>query len=228
MDDAAPSDPATADPAAPLDDGGDDRRRLSDEVRRVIRGVRVTRVGPEDRDRARALLAEANAILEGEVTTGPYWQAGLESFGGFSLSADPRVLFPFSPAMGALNPLAPKVTVDVAADKSITGEVTFTEAYNGPPFDTTHGGVVALVYDDLLGMAALAAAGGGMTARLTVNYRRRTPLFVPIQFTAWLEEHEGRKFVARGEMRHAGELLSEADGLFIRPRGLVDGSLATG
>lgn len=222
MDDAPP----TA-PTSPLPDF-DDRRRLAEQARQVIRGVRITKVGAEERERAISLLAEATAILECDVSTGPFWQTGLESVEQFQISTDPRVVFPFSPAMGQLNPLGSAVHVQVEDDRSITGEVTFTEPYSGPPWDTAHGGIIALIYDDLVGMAAMVAAGGGMTARLSIDYRRPTPMFVPIQLRAWLEEHEGRKFLARGEMRHDGELLSEAEGLFIRPRHLFDGSVATG
>lgn len=225
MDDAGTAPPVgTGSPLADFED----RKRLAEQARQVIRGVRITKVGTDDRERAIALLAEATAILEGEVSDGPFWQTGLESVDQFQISTDPRVVFPFSPAMGQLNPLGSSVHVQVEADRSVTGEVTFTEPYSGPPWDTAHGGIIALLYDDLVGMAAMVAAGGGMTARLTVQYRKPTPLFVPIRFRAWLEEHEGRKFIARGEMHHDGELLSEADGLFIRPRHLFDGSIGTG
>ena len=107
------------------------------------------------------------------------------------------------------------------------GTVTLTEAYNGPPFDTCHGGIIALIYDDLIGMAAMVGAGGGMTARLTINYRKPTPLFRPIEIAAWFESADGRKFIAKGEMRCDGELLTEAEGLFIRPSGFPPGT-ATG
>ena len=76
-------------------------------------------------------------------------------------------------------------------------------------------------------MAAMVGAGGGMTARLTINYRKPTPLFRPIEIAAWFESQDGRKFIAKGEMRCDGELLSEADALFIRPSGFPPGT-ATG
>jgi acyl-coenzyme A thioesterase PaaI-like protein len=110
--------------------------------------------------------------------------------------------------------------LEVDDDKVVHGFVTFTEPYNGPPFDTAHGGIIALVYDDLVGMAAMVGAGGGMTANLSIDYRKPTPMFRRIELTASLERYEGRKFWAHGEMRLDGELLNEANGLFIRPKGL--------
>ncbi len=201
--------------------------RLAEATRRLVRGVRVTQVGGEAHDRALSLVAEAAALLESEVTDGPMWQTGLTSFDQFDLAAEPTSVFPYSPAMGRRNPMSPVVDLEVGEDKVVRGTVTFTEQFNGPPFDTCHGGIIALVYDDLIGLAAMIAAGGGMTARLTVDYRRPTPMFQPITLSAWLDDVDGRKLLARGEMRHDGELLSEAQGLFVRPTGFPPGT-ATG
>jgi acyl-coenzyme A thioesterase PaaI-like protein len=206
--------------------GGADRlpdTELAAAVRRVARGSRVSTVAASERDRAIALLDEAAAILGREETPGPFWLTGLSSFDDFDLTADLATVHTYSPALGDANPFAPVVEMEVTADKVVQGTVTFAEVHNGPPWDTCHGGVVALVYDDIVGLAAMVGAGGGMTARLTVNYRKPTPLFEPISFRAWLEEHEDRKFLARGEMRLGDVLLSEADGLFIRPRGVPEG-----
>ena len=87
-------------------------------------------------------------------------------------------------------------------------------------------GLAMPLYDDIVGLAAAVGAGGGMTARLTINYRKPTPLFEPITFRAWLEEFEDRKFLARGEMHHGDVLVSEAEGLFIRPKGFPPGTSA--
>lgn len=220
---AAP-DPSDQQGSAGTSAGGPDDRRLADAARRVIRGVRRTAVDDDARNRAMALLSEASAVLEAQVEPGPIWQTGLTSLDRFDPNAPLSEIFPFSPALGRRNPVAPMVEVEVSDDKVVHGTATFTEPYGGPPFDTCHGGVIALVYDDIVGLAAMVGAGGGMTARLTVNYRKPTPLYRPITLRAWLEEHDGRKFVARGEMRLEGELLSEADGLFIQPRGFPPGT----
>jgi len=196
---------------------------LAAAVRRVARGSRVSTVSSAERDRAVALLDEATAILGQEETPGPFWLTGLSSFEDFELGADLATIHTYSPALGDANPFAPQVELEVTEDKVVQGTVTFAEIHNGPPWNTCHGGVVALVYDDIVGLAAMVGAGGGMTARLTINYRKPTPLFEPIRFRAWLEEHEDRKFIARGEMRLGDTLLSEADGLFIRPKGFPPG-----
>ena len=48
-------------------------------------------------------------------------------------------------------------------------------AYEGPP-GLVHGGVLALVLDQMLGEAAGAGGKPGMTGTLTLRYRQGTPL----------------------------------------------------
>ncbi len=204
-----------------------DDPRLAAAVRRVMRTTRVSAVEGAAREEAMAHLAKAAELLEADEVEGPFWQTGLAAIERFRLDNDPTGLFPFSPASGPANPISPDVELHVTDDQQVHGTITLNALYNGPPFDNCHGGIVALIYDDLVGMAAMVGAGGGMTARLTINYRKPTPLFKPIELTAWLESHEGRKFIAKGEMRCEGVLLSEAEGLFIRPTGFAPGT-ATG
>lgn len=205
----------------------DDDPRLADAVRTVIEMSRTSLVDDDARTEAIALLAQASEILGAEVYPGPFWQTGLSALEQFRVSGDPTRVFPFSPASGAANPIAPRVDITVDSDQKVRGSVTLTSPYCGPPFDNCHGGIIALIYDDLIGIAAMVGAGGGMTARLTIDYRKPTPLFRPLDITAWFESAEGRKFIAKGEMRCEGELLSEAEGLFIRPSGFPPGT-ATG
>lgn len=96
------------------------------------------------------------------------------------------------------------------------GTVTLSESYNGPPWNLAHGGVIAAIFDELLGIATIVGAGGGFTGRLTVHYRKPTPILEELELVGWLEHASGRKLVARGEIRHQGVVTAEADGLFIQ------------
>ena len=114
-------------------------------------------MSPDERDRAIALLDEAAAILGQEETPGPFWLTGLSSFEDFDLTASLATIHTYSPALGDANPFAPEVDLEVTEDKVVQGTVTFAEVHNGPPWNTCHGGVVALFYDDIVGLAAMWA-----------------------------------------------------------------------
>lgn len=194
-----------------------DDARFSDTVRRLISAKRSTTVDDATIEQARALVAQAADLLGAEQMSGPYWQAGITRVEDFVMHDRFQDIFPWSPAFGVDNPIAPKVVFEFDDDKVLSGTAWFDSYFCGPPWDVTHGGIVALVYDDILGATAAVAAGGGLTGRLTVSYRSTTPLMTPIRIEARMTEHEGRKFTVRGAMYTGDTLLSEAEGLFIRP-----------
>jgi acyl-coenzyme A thioesterase PaaI-like protein len=96
----------------------------------------------------------------------------------------------------------------------IVGEVTFNAAYEGPP-GCVHGGHLAAAFDEVLGLAQSLSGSPGMTARLTVNYRKPTPLHQPLRFEAKISNREGRKVFTVGKCFANGVLTAEADALFI-------------
>ncbi|QIK68189.1 PaaI family thioesterase [Nocardioides sp. HDW12B] len=104
----------------------------------------------------------------------------------------------------------------VDEEKHVHVDVDLGALYEGPP-GLVHGGVSALLLDQLLGESAAVGGGPGMTARLTLHYRRPTPLG-PLHLEGWLESSEGRKSVVRGEIRDPdGRVTVEAEGLFVLP-----------
>ncbi len=133
--------------------------------------------------------------------------------------ADPQAFFPTSPMTGLVNPLAPpaRIWVEPAHDGGhpvVRGEATFGDAYEGPP-TCVHGGVLAALFDEVLGAANMVAGNPGMTGMLTVRYRRPTPLRVPLRVEARCRGREGRKIHTWAGVFHGEELTAEADGLFI-------------
>ena len=78
-----------------------------------------------------------------------------------------------------------------------------------------HGGYVAAMFDDLLGLAQSVSGKHGMTGRLTVHYRSPTPLHTELRLEGWLERADGRKILCRGTLHHGDVLCAEAEGLFI-------------
>ncbi|MBI2704692.1 MAG: PaaI family thioesterase [Actinobacteria bacterium] len=214
-----------------MDEVEAERERLAAATRSAIRAVRVTEVDIEAMARARALLDEAAALLERETFAGPHSQLGFAmNRDGFNFDAPPVEYFPYSPIIGRCNPLSPPVELQIVDDvidgverKVVTGRVTLTEPYNGPPWNYTHGGVVALIFDELLGIATIVGAGGGFTGRLTVHYRKPTPILDELQLRGWVDRASGRKLIAKGEIRAGDTVTAEADGLFIQTGGALSG-----
>jgi acyl-coenzyme A thioesterase PaaI-like protein len=130
----------------------------------------------------------------------------------------PQDHFPTSPMIGYANPISPPVEVWAVhgedGQREIRGRVTFDYPFEGPP-TCVHGGVIAELFDELLGLSNILAGKGAMTGTLTVRYRRPTPLLAPLELAARHTRQEGRKVYAWGGLYHEGELTAEAEGVFI-------------
>jgi acyl-coenzyme A thioesterase PaaI-like protein len=183
-------------------------------ARRVNRALRVSVVDDSVRAEAAALLDQAAALLEADVHPGPHCQVGFAP-PDFGEGSSPAQYFPYSPIVGPMNPLSPPVDFQVQPDRTVSGSVTLHEGYNGPPWNLAHGGVIAAIFDELLGVASIAAAGGGFTGSLTIHFRKPTPVLKPIALRGWLDRQEGRKLYMRGEMVAEGVMTAEAEGVFI-------------
>ncbi len=128
---------------------------------------------------------------------------------------------PRSPIVGEASPLSPRLDWELAArpdgSPAIEARGSFGAAYEGPP-GFVHGGWVACAFDEVLGIANIAAGNPGMTARLIVHYRKPTPLFHDLRLEAWVDRVEGRRIMSRAEMYDGETLTAEAEGLFVQPR----------
>jgi hypothetical protein len=125
----------------------------------------------------------------------------------------------FNPVIGAGNPIAPPLRIEIGADGA-EGWCTLGQAYEGPPM-YGHGGMSAMLIDQLLGHAAAASGHPGVTTDLSVRYRRPVPLDVPLRVWGRVIEAEGRRVLAVGGITTAAEpdvALVEAEGRFARLR----------
>jgi acyl-coenzyme A thioesterase PaaI-like protein len=94
------------------------------------------------------------------------------------------------------------------------------KAHEGPP-GLVHGGVVATLLDHVLARAVRAAGRGGLTATLTVTYRRPVPLGVPLLVTGEIGTTDGRRTTAVGRLvaeETPDRVLADAEGLFVALR----------
>jgi acyl-coenzyme A thioesterase PaaI-like protein len=206
MSEAAPGLPDSADFATP------ERARLAEAVRGLIDAV-MSAHGDDA-----ALLLE---VAAGAEALAARLGVGRESGAGYR-PRDHDDYLPRSPVVGQASPLAPRIEWDesqTALDgkPGIEAYGTFGAPYEGPP-GHVHGGMIALAFDEVFGIANIAAGHPGMTGRLTVHYRRPTPLFHELRFRAAVDRIEGRRIMSRAELWDGETLTAEAEGLFVRPR----------
>lgn len=128
----------------------------------------------------------------------------------------PDLAFEISPALGLSNAVAPPMHMWEAGGR-IHGRVTADWSYEGP-FGHLHGGVIALLFDQLLGIGQRISGTGGPTGTLTIRYHHPTPLNQPLRLEADMVRVEGRKKFMVGAL-WAGEVrTATCEGIFITPR----------
>ena len=127
-----------------------------------------------------------------------------------------QVSHELNPLAGISNPLAPPVHTWVD-DERAYGRCTCNWAYEGPP-GSVHGGFVAAIFDQFMGMAQRLGGQPGMTAYLHVNYHQRTPLNTELTLRGELVKVEGRKTEMIGEMFANGGRTASCEALFVEPR----------
>jgi hypothetical protein len=127
----------------------------------------------------------------------------------------------FSPVVGAGNAVSPPLTIvrtDTVALR-LEAACTLHRVHEGPP-TYGHGGVTAMILDQVLGHVVMLTGGLGLTRSLTLRYRRPVPLGVPLVVTAAAGGREGSRIEARGVIATQaapGVALVEADGVFVVP-----------
>lgn len=183
---------------------------LSEDIRELILLAIQTKADGPAVAEARRHLAAAREILERDRETGPY---------GTRFNDSGRFRNWGNAAMGLRNPLAALHHIEEGPD-GVRADFELNAAYEGPA-GHTHGGVSALILDQILGDAVRSAGYPGMTGTLTVRYRRRIPLG-PLRAEAKLDRVEGRKAFAVGHIADSDGICVEAEGIFIAPKWMIE------
>ena len=170
-------------------------RRALHELAERIRSlaVDVLYVDPAalDDDGLDSALAAASALDE-QLTALPNTRALGTPAGPKEV---PTVLAERSPISGHANVAAPPLRLE-HHDGFTLGRAVFSEIHEGPT-GHVHGGVVAAMFDELLGVAQVHSGAAGYTIELDVRYHKITPLFVPIVYRAEVERRDGRVIKVR-------------------------------
>ena len=200
-------------PVVELDEAALARERevfgsLADSVRALSEASLRTTVDPEVATRVRENIDKLTAELQTSQIPGSF---------GVHLAEGGPVRAYGNAVVGLRNPIA--VPLEIQKDPSGRAWASFhlNALYEGPP-TLVHGGVTALILDQVLGEAAAAGGSPGMTGTLTLRYVQGTPLG-DCSAEAWIERREGVKTIVQGVMRNAdGEDTVRAEGIFILPR----------
>jgi acyl-coenzyme A thioesterase PaaI-like protein len=188
--------------------GAEDARfELANQLRRITSAMVGRPIDEPDITTAAAAIGEVADRLESAAGPGRRLRAQPDPAG------HPQEFFPTSPVIGFANPVAPPVVVE-AVDGELRGTAYFDYQYEGPP-TCVHGGVIAMVFDEMLGAANIMAGSPGMTGTLTIRYRKPTPLRTPLRLEARFMGRDGRKITTYGAIFHGDTLTAEAEGLFI-------------
>jgi uncharacterized protein (TIGR00369 family) len=121
--------------------------------------------------------------------------------------------FPDGLVSGRANPMGFGAVIRRDENEAVL-RVTLGAAFEGAP-GRAHGGVVATLLDETMGMVLSIVGAPAFTARLTVNYRAPTPVGVPLVARARVVERQGRKLTITAELHSGDELLAEADAMFL-------------
>ena len=130
---------------------------------------------------------------------------------------------PFSIAGGELHPSAIGLSYVKGSEDSVIGTGIIDPMFAGPP-ERVHGGIQALIIDEVMGALNRMRGRQAFTAYLKVDYRGPAPLGVPITFRAWLDSVDGRKIKLLGSGDGPEGRFMEAEGLFIEREDQAEGT----
>ncbi|MDX1881814.1 PaaI family thioesterase [Mycolicibacterium sp. 120270] len=162
--------------------------------------------------------ADENALREAQELI----EAAIEKLGGegdspqmrFAVGGRPVVWG--NPVTGFRNAIAPPLVMHTEPDGLWWSEFELDDAYQGPP-GWVHGGVLALVLDQVMGEAASdGLTQPKFTGTITLRYLRGTPLG-RLRVEAAIERTDGYKTFVSGHMSDAEGKTVEAEGIFIKP-----------
>lgn len=127
-----------------------------------------------------------------------------------------QVSHELNPLGGYANPIAPPVNTWIEGEKAL-GHCRCGWVYEGPP-GSVHGGYVAAIFDQFMGVAQKLGGQPGMTGFLHVNYHARTPLNTELKLEGELVKVEGRKTTITAKMWANNNLTASCEALFVEPR----------
>lgn len=115
---------------------------------------------------------------------------------------------------GSWNPMGPAIEVHRDGDE-IVAEVVLGAAFEGAP-GRAHGGIVAAIFDDVMGYVLTLERQPAFTGEMSIRYEAATPMGSLLEFRARMVERAGRKLVVTSEaIDRDGKRVASAHATFI-------------
>ncbi len=173
--------------------------RLAAATRAVADAVAMTAVDLPTMQEATAALEAIAERLRADVDD--------DAYSGLMIlpvdPQDPQSFMPLNPIIGGCSPSRPDVSLR-CVNGEVRGVATFSRRFVGPP-GHAHGGISAMLADQLAAAAPMAVGLRTVTRSLTVQYRRALPLGVELELWGVCET-DGDACTARFEVRSGGEV----------------------
>jgi acyl-coenzyme A thioesterase PaaI-like protein len=118
---------------------------------------------------------------------------------------------------GNQNPAGLKLRFRPLADGGVWADFAPNRDHEGY-MGMTHGGILSTIADEAMSWAVTYAGDLGVTARMSLVFRRPVRLGQDIRVLAWVVGRKARAVDTRAEVRDrgTGELLATAEGRFMR------------
>jgi len=196
----------------PISEEWEAKRRVSDAIKQLSE-VLVT--SSPDIQKMHDIAARLESTA-GEFSHSPRLYGRMDWIESGEHGSFGQVSHELNPLGGYANPVAPPVNTWFEGDKAL-GHCLCGWVYEGPP-GSVHGGYVAAIFDQFMGVAQKLGDQPGMTGYLHVNYHARTPLNTDLNLEAKLVKVEGRKTIIAATMRAGDTLTASCEALFVEPR----------
>ena len=197
----------------PIDDDWQAKRRLAYELRTMITDLVTCTSDAETVNR----VADEIATLSQQLRKAPKIlgrTAYLDVEGGKHGSMA-SLGYELNPLDGESNPIAAPMKLWIDEEAGVAyGRANMGWQYEGPP-NSLHGGFVAAVFDQFLGVAQKLTHQPGVTGNLKIRYLKPTPLNTELKLVGRVKSVSGRKNILEGEMWAGDVLTATCEGLFV-------------
>lgn len=190
------------------------RRRAAEAMRRLGHALMRHEAPVEMLERAAELSDRAAAELEAAPVRARSIASAARSFLEPDTDEEGRVVhFDDCFVSGPWNPLG--IGLDVFQDgDEVRATAHLGAAFEGAP-GRAHGGIVAAVFDDVLGYLLTVHSIPAFTGELTIRYLAATPVERDVEFRSRIIHRDGRRILMEAEATVDGDMIATATATFI-------------